>query len=367
LVLLAAVLLVLAGCSSGQVHVGRAGVLQPTAPIRTLHVAPDGDDAGPGDVDRPLRTIGRAAELAEPGTEVRVADGTYQGSLVTSQSGTEDQRIAYVAENVGSARIVGAADTPAAWRNTGDYVDIVGFDISGAALDGLVDGGSYVRIVQNRIHGMTEGNCMSTANRNYDMHDIDVIGNVTWNCGNEALDHGIYVSHPRGLVANNTAYGNAGYGIHCWHNCNELTIANNLVFDNDEGGIVVGQGDGPNDGRVKADDFIVTNNIAVDNGGAGIREGGATGRNNVYRNNLLWNNEDDVVELQTGQQSDNVVADPLFVQYNGSGDDDATLDLTPAPGSPTVDGGTELGAPPWAVDGTSRPQGARIDIGPYER
>ena len=38
-------------------------------------------------------------------------------------------------------------------------------------------------------------------------------------------------------------------------------ITNNLVFDNGEGGILIGQGDGPNNGDVAADDMVVANNI----------------------------------------------------------------------------------------------------------
>ena len=46
------------------------------------------------------------------------------------------------------------------------------------------------------------------------------------------------MGHARGTVSNNIAYGNPGFGIHCWQACDELVIANNLVFDNGEGGIV---------------------------------------------------------------------------------------------------------------------------------
>ena len=34
------------------------------------------------------------------------------------------------------------------------------------------------------------------------------------------------------MISNNIAFDNAGFGIHCWHACNALTISNNLVFDN---------------------------------------------------------------------------------------------------------------------------------------
>ena len=45
---------------------------------------------------------------------------------------------------------------------------------------------------------------------------------------------------------NNIVYRTSGWGIHLWHApYHRLTIANNLVFNNANGGIVVGAGDGP--------------------------------------------------------------------------------------------------------------------------
>ena len=108
-------------------------------------------------------------------------------------------------------------------------------------------------------------------------------------CGASSLDYGIYVSHPGATVANNV-YGNAGYGIHCWHNCNHLVVSHNLVFDNGEGGILIGQGDDPNNGQVAADNFVVSDNIAVSNGKHGIAESGATGPNNRYLHNIVSGN-----------------------------------------------------------------------------
>ncbi|MEU1602909.1 family 16 glycoside hydrolase, partial [Micromonospora matsumotoense] len=52
----------------------------PTSPppgTVVLVVATDGDDANPGTLARPLRTIQRAHDLAEPGTTIAVRGGTY--------------------------------------------------------------------------------------------------------------------------------------------------------------------------------------------------------------------------------------------------------------------------------------------------
>jgi hypothetical protein len=332
---------------------------RPAAPRQQLYVATNGDDRNPGTRTNPFRSIKKAASVARPGTEVRVAPGEYPGSVRTAPSGTASARISYISEKKWGARIVGDGGG-AAWQNDGDYVDIVGFDISGDNEDGLSTAGSYGRLANNRIHGFTPGNCMSTANSGYTLHDIDVIGNVVYRCGDSRLDHGIYVSHTGGTVVNNIAHGNAGYGIHCWHNCNRLKIANNLVFNNKTGGIVVGQGDSPNNGSVDADNFIVANNIAVFNG-VGIAEEGATGKNNKYINNNVFGNRE-AISLQTGKEIGTIRADPKFVDFKLDGTGDYRLQ----PSSPSVNAGTATGAPELDIAGNRRSQGGAVDVGAYE-
>lgn len=368
IVILSAIVLLasLVGCSSAEVD-RPIGATRPSLaaldPGTLLYVSPDGIDSAPGTDPQPVKTIARAAAMAKPGMTVVVKDGTYTGSLITAVSGRADARIAFYAQNLGGARIQGDGTLDAAWQNEGDYVDISGFDISGSDVDGLLDGGSNVRIMSNRIHGFREGNCITTGNDGYTLQDVDVTGNTTYGCGQDALDHGIYVSHTRGVVSNNISFGNSGYGIQCWHNCNDMTISNNLVFDNAAGGIVVGQGDSPNFGSVPADGMVVSNNIAVDNGRDGLRESGATGANNMFLNNLIWNNGSAKVNLKTGTLSGTVVQDPQFVDFRSDGTGNYRLQPT----SPGVDGGAALGAPSIAIDGTPRPVGPAVDIGIYER
>jgi hypothetical protein len=347
--------------SRAQAARGTASIALAAATTR-LFVSPGGDDGNPGTQSAPLRSLARAAGMARPGTQVVVAPGTYTGPVQTKASGTAGARIAFVSSTRGAAKVVTAGGAGEAWRNSGDYVDIVGFDISGSSTDGLTDQGSFVRLVDNEVHGFRGGNCITTANDNYDLHDIDVIGNLAFGCGGSSLDHGIYVSHARGVVSNNIAFDNAGFGIHCWHACNALTISNNLVFNNPQGGIVIGQGDGPNNGTVAADHFVVSNNIAVGNGRDGIRESGATGSNNRFLNNMLWDNADNDVALNTGSQTGTLVENPLL----GNLRPDGTGDYRPRAGSPALGAGVSDGAPRTDIDGRGRPTAA-VDLGPYQR
>jgi hypothetical protein len=339
--------------------------LEPASNQPRLYVAPTGNDDDPGTADAPFRTIERAASVVTPGTTVIVADGTYEGAIATEASGREDARITYVSASKWGAKLVGLdSDEDAVWRNTGDYVDIQGFDVSGEIPDGTGIGqsASHGRILENRVTGM-EGNCFSTGNIGYTIVDNDIIGNVAASCGTTQLDHGIYPSGDGGVISNNISYGSTGYGIHCWHNCNNQVITNNLVFENEEGGILIGQGDGPNYGEVDADNMLVANNIAIDNDRNGIRESGATGENNRYLNNNVWGNDEGAFDLQSGIEDGSIRSEPLFINFQPDGSGDYRL----APSSPNKDAGTAEGAPEQDIIGVPRPQGDGVDIGVYEQ
>jgi hypothetical protein len=336
----------------------------PATPLEEadLVVALDGSDDAAGTAEAPLRTIDAAAARAQPGMTVLVRNGTYTGDVETEAAGSESARIAYVAESP-DVRIVGSDSRNGVWENNGDHVDIVGFDVTGPNGVGIYNRGSNVRIMQNQVHDIP-GNCVYVQNDDYSLTDVDVIGNVVSDCGESDLDHGIYITQRGGLVANNISYRNTGFGIQCWHACDEIVVVNNLVFDNDEGGIVIGGeiDEDTGEGAV-TDHSMVANNIAVDNGREGIREGGESGSNNRFVNNLLWDNQVDKILIRTGEEIDTMVEDPRFVSFQPDGSGDYRLEPT----SPAVDSGTYDMAPPVAIDGLPRPQSGGVDLGPYER
>jgi hypothetical protein len=68
---------------------------------RTYHVdgsAVRADDRGPGTLDRPFRTIGKAAEVLQPGERVVIAAGTYRECIRPARGGSAaDRMISYEA------------------------------------------------------------------------------------------------------------------------------------------------------------------------------------------------------------------------------------------------------------------------------
>ncbi len=69
-----------------------------TLPATEFHVATNGNDADPGTLRSPLRTIQRAADLAQPGDVVTVHAGTYRERVSPPRGGeSETRRIVYQA------------------------------------------------------------------------------------------------------------------------------------------------------------------------------------------------------------------------------------------------------------------------------
>jgi parallel beta-helix repeat protein len=346
------------------------------------YVSPSGADGNDGSQSHPWLTIQRAANVAKAGATVHVAPGSYTGAITTQTSGTVTARIRFVSDAQWGATIrAGSVDI--VWTNLGDYVDIEGFDIAGSTADtcnGIINYASYVRIVGNDVHdvGHDTTACVFGSgivnHQNRAGQDDDVIGNAVHDIGdiNQTYQyhHGIYHANLRGHIWNNLVYRCQGWGIHLWHAANQVTIANNTVFNNGYGGILIGDGDDPGGfpGPVTNDNTVVSNNIVYRNGlnpgasGYGIEEYGLTGTHNQYLNNLMFQNGPANWNLLNGITAvGSISADPQFVNYQPDGSGNYHL----AGGSPAANAGTAVGAPTIDMNGGAR-LSASPDLGAYQ-
>jgi hypothetical protein len=104
----------------------------PEPTLRTLYVSPSGDDGNPGtSPGAPLRTLQRAANLAQAGDLVLVAPGVYRESVSVPRSGTAAQPIVFRGSGAGAildgadaAIAAGVTWTPAAG---GTWSRVTGF------------------------------------------------------------------------------------------------------------------------------------------------------------------------------------------------------------------------------------------------
>lgn len=341
------------------------------------YVSPDGSNSNPGTESSPFQTIEHAAKIALPGTTIHVGKGTYAGGFRTTISGEANARVVYVSVVKGGARIVPPVKSAnnTAWDNRGSYVDIVGFDIDGRGsttgtpwLHGIYNGGSHVSIRNNHVQHIAEkatcggaGSSGIGVDSYYRGVNSDVIGNSVHNIGATGckFSKGIYLN-TTGRIQNNVLYAIGGAGIQLWHDANRATISNNTVVGS-TAGILVGGGDyyhtkGPNDYTK------VHNNIVFDNK-TGITEHGSTGKNNTYRNNLVFQNATADWGLRNGlTHTGTIAAAPKFVSYSKNG----KVDLRLLPNSPGIGKGIASQTPPVDINGKARKLAA-YDVGAYQR
>jgi hypothetical protein len=339
------------------------------AAATVLYVGPNGSDSNPGTQAAPFRSIVKASQVAQPGATVYVLPGTYAGGITTSKSGTASARIRYVATSKWGARLVAPAGSTAqhGWLNTGNYVDIIGFQIDGREAplwrNAILTRASYGSINENYIHHVAQsvpcdnngGSAINTTYYYYGVQ-IQVERNYVHDIGAKSCKfiQGIYHG-TSGTIKNNLVLRVGYAAVHLWHDANNIQIVNNTV-GNSAVGILVGGGDFYH--RSVADNIKVSNNIVFNNG-QGIAENGTVNSTDDYFNNLAWNNGVNFSVNGFNAPTASVIKDPQFRDPAGN---DFGLKST----SPAIGAGSPTNAPAIDFDGTKRPQGGRIDIGVVE-
>src|SRR5690242_16374810 len=92
---------------------------KPTRFSRTYYVdgsSPASDDRGPGTRDRPFRSIGRAAEVLQPGERVVIAAGVYRECVRPARGGSGPEKMISYEAAPGAAVIVKASEVLRNWQ-----------------------------------------------------------------------------------------------------------------------------------------------------------------------------------------------------------------------------------------------------------
>jgi len=110
---------------------------------RILHVAADAGPGGDGSEGSPFDSIRAAVSAATPGTEVRIAAGTYSSLRLDAVTGELERPIAIVAD--GDVQIDGGGTDTGLAMSDAQFVVVQGLTIVNAGVHGmnLDDGGSY--------------------------------------------------------------------------------------------------------------------------------------------------------------------------------------------------------------------------------
>lgn len=367
----------------------------------SLYVATNGSDANNGAQSTPFKTIQKAANVANPGTTIYVADGVYSECVTISRSGTVNARIVFKSTNKWGAKVNGTSSSFRFKIADGtQYIDIVDFDIfgpqagSGNAQYGVLIYGQHNRVMGCHIHDLyaydttNHASCIGIgftftgANgdpgpaREYNQAIANIIHHL-WNKGNlnDPAGEGIYLQWSHCDAISNLVYACKRNCIQINHQSGYNNVINNTlgncVFASGAGGggtaLMVAVG-GTNEHVTVADYIIIANNMILDStkGLQQWQSGGSTfGSHCVCTDNLYWGNQTNFdVSQPTSNKLTNaaaVVADPLVVSrlYNGSGD------FHLQNGSPAINAGNDTYAPDTDIEGN--PIVGVVDIGAYEK
>lgn len=412
----------LAAEASGQMP---ASLPRPVGGGRGYFLAEFGNDSNDG-VQKPWKTLTRANQSVKPGDVVYVFPGHYEGASLKAD-GTRAAPITYVSVERHKAIIDlgGFAPTPGTVGHrvqiNGDYTVFDGFacstgwdPVKGQDRKGSSANAPAAGIASYRSTGVVLRNNDCFNNDRWgiftkQVKDMLIENNITRRTRRE---HGIY--HADGstncILRGNTSYDNGACGLQLnqsgvdpyvnvliegnlfydnSHNggqtlnldgASDVTIRNNVFIVNRRSGIALYKTDGD---EPPHDNTIVNNLFLLENGSLGGILTARCGPNSIF-NNIFWSAANAPAFNDNGS-----TLDAQILGYNAGntrlpGQNNVTLsgkieELFENPGqrifrlkagAPVIDRGVvalgEKRAPETDRDGLKRPQGAGIDIGPYE-
>jgi hypothetical protein len=305
-----------------------------------------------------------AGILAENATDI-VIQGNRTYNTASSGIGVWGSRNVTVDGN----EVEGACTGP--WQEHISVADTDGFEVRNNRVHDVMpgtrgkegiclkDGSRNGRAYGNQVYNLQTNGIYVDASDAH-TYNIDVYGNVVHDI---PANNGIAVaSEVGGLLENVRVYNNVAYRnqVGIWvsaccpesrtHPIRKLRIINNTCYRNGANG----WGGGIAVENQEAEDVVIRNNIVSQN--LYFQLAANAGRF-VVDHNLIDGFRGTEEEIYG---SDAVTGDPLFVNP-------AAADFHLQPGSPAIDRGSSTEAPTADFDGVSRPQGAAIDIGAFER
>lgn len=350
------------------------------AGTQQFFVSPSGNDTtGNGSQATPWRTADKCAStltLGASGTVCNFASGTYP-KVTTARSGTATQLITFNSTTPLGAQIVASGCNT--WANSGNFVHVVGFDMTGDCSNGVSNEGSNTAWIGNKVHDLpgTGGfGGIVICQTVYTCHDNAVIGNIVdaiGPLGGTNTIHGIYVAGPNNLVENNIVSRASAACITSYHGATHLVVSNNTVMNCGKYGIQISA----DPGTTSNDSTSVMNNIIVNVPGPGIQEFPQTGPNNSYKNNIVYNNAPNLA-LRTGTATGTITLstaqfNALFVSYTGNAQTGNYVLQVGAAGINAgisgfcASGGLTPCEPNFDFNNATRPQGTAPDIGAFEQ
>lgn len=390
----------------------------------TFYASLSGNDANPGTIGSPFRTLNGAGPHLFPGAQLLMRGGTYNESVLNSQShtvipggtswGNKVRIAAYPGETVWLRPTTGGISA-VIWlvTDTSKYIEFDGINLDASGLTdiaGLVTGGidpatqmaHHIRIKNAEIirattsSGCLSGGCPETDGILFGAHEVEnTIGhnealNVKIHGGNGAFGYGIYLSGPNNLVDVFDIYDTSSAGIQIYNGGGD-SADNNIVRNGRVHDLTTsGQGRGwgilvsGNNNQIynnlidhltipgpsnNAGIYVYTgsgnqiyDNTVANNAHTGIWIDGGAASTDIKNNITYLNAEGDYVNGGTGTtQSNNMISGVNPLFVNAS-----AQDYNLQGGSPAHGAGVGIAFIATDILGRARPTSGACDIGAYE-
>ena len=188
----------------------QAAALQQAGNI--YYVSATGSDRNPGWSTAPFKTFEKAVSVLKSGDTLHVLPATYTEPLRITVSGTAAAPIS-IYGNGAVLNMLGVETTGI--RIRGSYVNLSGFQVTGATDAGIAIPGQYVTVSNNILHD------------NVTENGVGICGiDTSWS---SALKVGLGGENI--IIENNTVYNNCGEGIAVTRGVG-VVVRNNVIYDN---------------------------------------------------------------------------------------------------------------------------------------
>lgn len=278
-----------------------------------FYIALTGNDANPGTIDQPWRTIGKAASTLSPGETALVRAGTYPERVIVQKSGSPGKLITIAAYPGETVTIDGAGlSLPEDWGGLVDisdrsYVRISGLRVINAgpdlnAVGILIDNSQHITIDHNYTYNTVSSGIAAwgCTNITIDSNEVELACNDGENeCLTVAVTDTFVISHNEVHHSGPGSLG--GEGIDAKDGSSNGEVFGNHVHDNQRLGIYVDAWD-KHTFNIRIYNNLVHDNVGSDGLTLASESGGLLENVSVF-NNVVYNNGLSGITISTNGES----------------------------------------------------------------
>ncbi|WP_201833166.1 right-handed parallel beta-helix repeat-containing protein [Microvirga zambiensis] len=209
--------------------------------MATIYVSTTGNDSNSGASGSPVKSINKAAQLAQAGDTVLVGAGTYNGTVNITKNGTASAPITVKAAD-GARVIIDGSQTSSGTdlvTITGDYITFQGFEVANAKRTGISLWETHdTKVLNNNVHDSFRAGIWAGGNVGNSYNNV-IDGNEVWRNVKENQSKTWSGGWAQGIsldksdnstISNNNVYDNWGEGVGAMFT-KGAKITGNKVYD----------------------------------------------------------------------------------------------------------------------------------------